>query len=498
MGKKTNKDSNLVRKGLTRVKRDELKKLVDELLQKCSYSLSSPSKDWEIYSESWNLLEKIREMEKSLDRLRISRNESLPSFVEWMTKHDVKMGPVELAELPLYGCCVKAKKHINSGELLFSIPQELMLTTETATKSSIGHFINNDPILSQMPNVALAFHVLNELYDPKSFWKPYLDALPSSYDTVMYFSPDEITELKGSPAFDDALKMCRNIARQYSYFYSLLQKSVDPTLSNLRANFTYNDYRWAVSTVMTRQNLIPSQEEIVEGDGKEKQLVPLVNALIPLWDFCNHQDGQFSTDFHPESRRTVCQAGRDFGAGEQVFIFYGTRTCAEQLIHNGFVDTNNSHDALTLKIGLSKSDPLAGQRAALLCKLHILSDEKISGPIAFQLKAGPQPVDGQLLAFLRLFCMTKDSLDRWLQSDNASNLMHEECGIETEVDDKSWSFLKARCQLLLQLYPTTKEADLKMLEEDLIPHRRMCVLLRLAEKRILLSAIECAGQRIKK
>lgn len=35
--------------------------------------------------------------------------------------------------------------------------------------------------------------------------------------------------------------------------------------------------------------------------------------------------------------------------------------------------------------------------------------------------------------------------------------MHEECGIETEVDDKSWSFLKARCQLLLQLYPTTKE-----------------------------------------
>lgn len=56
-----------------------------------------------------------------------------------------------------------------------------------------------------MPNVALAFHVLNELYDPKSFWKPYLDALPSSYDTVMYFSPDEITELKGSPAFGKLL-----------------------------------------------------------------------------------------------------------------------------------------------------------------------------------------------------------------------------------------------------------------------------------------------------
>lgn len=58
--------------------------------------------------------------------------------MEWMTKHNVTMGPVELAELPLYGCCVKATKHIKSGELLFSIPQELMLSTETATTSSIG------------------------------------------------------------------------------------------------------------------------------------------------------------------------------------------------------------------------------------------------------------------------------------------------------------------------------------------------------------------------
>lgn len=104
--------------------------------------------------------------------------------------------------------------------------------------------------------------------------------------------------------------------------------------------------------------------------------------------------------------------------------------------------------------------------------------------MAFQLRAGSQPVDGQLLAFLRLFCMTKKSLgktigkhfimahvpvnidcallsssavDWWLQSDHPSNLMHEECGIETEVESKAWSFLKARCQLLLQLYPTTKE-----------------------------------------
>lgn len=195
----------------------------------CSTSTASTpaSKDLEIYTESWKLLEKITDIEKSIQRTPTNRSETLTPFLEWMIKHDVEMGPVELTEIPFYGCCVRAVKQVKSGELLFSIPQKLMLSTQTATSSNIGmkslsqtvyhaltypftfyvlgHFINNDPILSQMPNVALAFHVLNELYDSKSFWKPYLDALPSSYDTVMYFSPDEITELKGSPAFGKLL-----------------------------------------------------------------------------------------------------------------------------------------------------------------------------------------------------------------------------------------------------------------------------------------------------
>lgn len=71
----------------------------------------------------------------------------------------------------------------------------------------------------------------------------------------------------------------------------------------------------------------------------------------------------------------MCHADRPFGCGEQVFIHYGPRTCADQLIHNGFVDTNNSHNALYLKIALSKSDALVHKRAALLRKLSITTGE---------------------------------------------------------------------------------------------------------------------------
>jgi len=56
-------------------------------------------------------------------------------------------------------------------------------------------------------------------------------------------------------------------------------------------------FRWAVSTVMTRQNQIPNTET---GD-VDTALIPLwdmcnhsngwVGHLIPLWDMCNHSNG---------------------------------------------------------------------------------------------------------------------------------------------------------------------------------------------------------------
>lgn len=92
-------------------------------------------------------------------------------------------------------------------------------------------------------------------------------------------------------------------------------------------------------------------------------------------------------------------AWRDFNAGEQVFIFYGARSNADLLVHNGFVHTGNEHDSVKLRLGVSKSDPLQRLRSQLLNKLGL--------PTAadFTLRCGSEPVDEKLLAFLRVFSM---------------------------------------------------------------------------------------------
>jgi histone-lysine N-methyltransferase SETD3 len=92
-------------------------------------------------------------------------------------------------------------------------------------------------------------------------------------------------------------------------------------------------------------------------------------------------------------------ACRDYQAAEQIFIFYGPRTNSEFFVHNGFVYPDNEHDGLRLALGISQDDSLQPQRTQLLGRLGIPDTGD------FVLKKGPDPVDGRLLAFLRVFNM---------------------------------------------------------------------------------------------
>lgn len=124
------------------------------------------------------------------------------------------------------------------------------MSGETARDSILGNLIDKDPMLQRMPNVALALHLLIEKNSPVSHWEPYINVLPATYNTVLYFSLDQLKLLKGSPAMEDAIRQYKYVARQYAYFYRKFQNTV------IRDYFTFDDYRWAVSTVMTRQNQV--------------------------------------------------------------------------------------------------------------------------------------------------------------------------------------------------------------------------------------------------
>ena len=105
--------------------------------------------------------------------------------------------------------------------------------------------------------------------------------------------------------------------------------------------FHYDDFIWAVSCVMSRQNEIPSKAG----------MPPPTLALIPLWDFCNHSSGRITTFFNVENSTCDCYAQHSFNAHEEFTIFYGPRANSELLLQQGFVYPDNQHDNYQIKLG---------------------------------------------------------------------------------------------------------------------------------------------------
>ena len=66
-------------------------------------------------------------------------------------------------------------------------------------------------------------------------------------------------------------------------------------------------FRWAVATVMSRQNKIPSS------NGSDSVL-----ALVPLWDLINHEQGPMTSFYASDRNLLVYPAMRNFAEGEEV------------------------------------------------------------------------------------------------------------------------------------------------------------------------------------
>ncbi|CAL4187663.1 unnamed protein product, partial [Meganyctiphanes norvegica] len=271
----------------------------------------------------------------------------------------------------------------------------------------------------------------------------------------------ESAEMDKISDFQKILKFCSHIMH--------LQKTApDKQRDPLNPLWFYTKiYKWLKYEIM--DNYFSSTSNI--------QVSLLKNAT-----FKNKTFSTYSTDYESEKKLMVCLAHRDFKSGEQVTIFYGQRTNNELFLHNGFVQPGNEYDSLSIKLGVSKNDPLYEDKCALLSSLGLPA----SG--AFMLVPGPHPISEGLLAFTRIFNMVQDSLSKWQgDGEKAKNLLHEDCDVGTDVQDKTWKFLHIRVQLLKRAYPTTLQEDEEVLDSLCGPQRLIRSLL-ISEKKILYDA----------
>ena len=139
----------------------------------------------------------------------------------------------------------------------------------------------------------------------------------------------------------------------------------------------------------------------------------------------------------------------------QIKIFYGNRSNEEFLIHNGFVPEINSGDYLHITLGISRNDPLAGERSLLCHHLNL--------PVTARFRLFPRMKgatkyefpDPSLLAFLRVFHMNRDDLKTWTdRGDEAMIIVSASHGTFELLDNQVAQFLSVRAGLLLKSYPS--------------------------------------------
>ncbi|KAM9786546.1 actin-histidine N-methyltransferase isoform X2 [Syngnathus typhle] len=455
----------------------EMMNLIVELLQKCSSESPSASEEWEEYIQIKSLVEKIRKKQKGMSVVfEGCRHRHFQDLVSWAKANGSSCDGLQIGNFGKEGYGLQAKKDIKAEELFLCIPRKMMMTLESAQTSILGPLLRQDRILKAMGNVSLALHLLCERANPTSRWLPYIRSLPQDYSTPLYYQPEEVQLLLGTQAIQDVFSQFKNTARQYAYFYKLLQTHPAAAVLPLKDSFTFDDYRWAVSSVMTRQNQIPTE------DGSQ-----ITQALIPLWDMCNHTNGLITTGYNLEDDRCECVALTNYKENEQIYIFYGTRSNTDFFVHNGFFFQDNVHDRVKIKLGISKSERLYAMKAEVLARAGL--------PVScvFALHASGSPVSAQLLAFLRVFCMTEEELKDYLVGDSVNkilNLSNHEFPVSWGNEIKLWTFLETRLTLLLGNYKSTSEEDSVMLQQpDLSAHARAAIQLRLAEKQILLKSL---------
>ncbi|KAH7717357.1 Protein SET-27 [Aphelenchoides avenae] len=371
-----------------------------------------------------------------------------------------------------FGLSLVATKPLQAEQVVVSVPHTAILSVDYKhVDLTLKAIIDGDEMTRVMGNVALVMILAHETLKEESAWGPYIQMLPDTFPTPLFYSPEELQALKPSPIYEEALHMYRSVARQFVYFLlrilgdtsgnvwfpnaitdnqSKLQKKTASKNASFAhspfsvQNFTFDFYRWCVSAVSTRINMIPS---IVETDDEQPKMIP---SLIPFVDFANHdhKDHSAGTIFYSgESSSAHLQVRKDVDAGAEVLIYYGVRSNLKFLLHNGFVPSlPNPDNCYELKIGMPKSSESTKKRE-LLRRKSIEADHHGYYVFQLSLETASMPLNGSALWEFALTFVS----DRGTPPSGG--------GEATANEAKAKKFLGDRFRLLLLGYAKLPESE---------------------------------------
>ncbi|XP_035171632.1 SET domain-containing protein 4 [Oxyura jamaicensis] len=393
---------------------------------------------------------------------------------KWLKDRGFEDSNLRPAQFQGTGRGLMTTKALQAGELVISLPEKCLLTTDTVLSSCLGEYIIKwKPPVS--PLIALCTFLIAEKHaGEKSLWKPYLDVLPKSYTCPVCLEQDVVTLLP-EPLRNKAEEQRMMVHELYTSskaFFSSLQSLF---AENTGTIFNYSALEWAWCTINTRTIYMkhPQRECF--------SLEPDVYALAPYLDLLNHSPNvQVKAAFNEQTRSYEIRTNSQCKKYEEVFICYGPHDNQRLLLEYGFVAIDNPHSTVYVSsdILLKYFPPLDKQRHA---KLSILKDHDFLQNLTF----GWDGPSWRLLTALKLLSLGADEFTCWRRVllGDVISARNEQRALN--ITAKICHFLAEKTQrVLLQI------SQLKRDKENLKKHLSLAEALHMEDLKILQKSAE--------
>ncbi|KAK2594904.1 hypothetical protein QQS21_007403 [Conoideocrella luteorostrata] len=303
----------------------------------------------------------------------------------WLTESGaIGLDGLEIADLPITGRGVRALRRFKEGEKILTIPGRSLWTVEHAYADSVlGPALHSaQPPLSVEDTLAIFILFVRSRESGYDGRRSHVAALPASYSSSIFFAEDELEVCAGTSLYTITKQLEQRIEDDHQGLVTQVLGQY-PDLFPLD-KFTIEDYKWALCTVWSRAM------DFSLPDGNS------VRLLAPFADMLNHSSETKQCHVYDVSSGSLSVlAGKDYEAGDQVFIYYGPLPNNRLLRLYGFVLPDNPNDSYDLVLATHPMAPYFEQKHKLWISAGLDSTATISLTLA-------DPLPTSVLRYLRI------------------------------------------------------------------------------------------------
>lgn len=423
---------------------------------------------------------------------------------------------------------VVATTDVPADTVLFTIPRRTILDPSTSGLQTAlsSLFLKHDNQAAEdweeaglpVPWLELILVLIYEyLQGPASKWEPYLAYLPhsaSSFNTLIFWSADELAQLQASHVRHKLGK--ESADRDFRRFVLPFVKANEALFytGNEGANSQLSDDQllelahvmgsvvMAYAFDLENENDNSDADEGDEDGWTEDKQRPQKLGMVPFADLLN-ADAEFNAHLAHLEDRLEMTSIREIKAGEEVLNYYGPNANSEVLRRYGYTSPRHTrYDVVELSWGSIKQiaeDVLTSSNGDLQRVFRqIESENGWTDEEAFVLERdseGPGD-DGLFEGAAKFTQLPEDLVDALSEIIRHTNPETEQDSklLKAEVLGLVKSILKAR----IAEYTTTIEEDEQLLEQGAQGRLKMAIDVRLGEKKLLAEVLDWTEEKLAK